>query len=204
MEEQGINMPGYRVNEYKIILTPHEDLSKKIMAVQKSFVEKYKIEYTSVYMPQLILAAFKQLHLYEEKIINRLRIIGMGFHPVKLELKDFGSFPSHTIFLNVTTKVQTTELVRKIREDAGRLMKLDSQTKPHFITDGHITIARKLKPWQYEQGWDEYKSRSFSGKFIADKMILLRKREGEFRFSPVGSFEFQNLPIEIKQGDLFK
>lgn len=198
-----INIPGYRINQYKIILTPHEDLAKKIMAVQKEFIEKYKIEYTSVYLPQLIMVTFKQIQAYEEKIINRLRIVGMGFHPVKIELKDFGTIPSHTIFINVSTQLQVKELVKKIREEGGRLMKLDNENKPYFITDPHLTIARKLKPWQYEQGWNEFSQKHFSGQFVAGKMILLRKKDGEYKFSPIEKFEFQNLPIEIKQGNLF-
>ena len=130
-------------------------------------------------------------------------MVGMAFPPIKIELKDFGSFPSHTIFINVASKVGITELVRKIREDSQRLMKLDSENKPHFITDGHITIARKLKPWQYEQGWQEYSNRHFTGRFIANKMILLRKREEDYKFTAIQHFEFQNLPIETKQGQLF-
>jgi len=198
-----INIPGYQVNEYKIILTPHEELAKRIMKIQSDFIEKYKVEFKSVYLPQLILVMFKQIQSYEERIINRLRIVGMGFPPIKIELKDFGSFPSHTIFINVVSKVETTALVRKIREDSQRLMKLDAENKPHFMEGAHLTIARKLKPWQYEQGWNEYSNHHFTGKFIASKMILLRKKQDEYRFSPIESFEFQNLPVESKQGQLF-
>ena len=197
------NIPGYRVNEYKIILTPHEELGKRIMTIQKDFIEKYKVEYKSVYMPQLILVVFKQIQVFEPRIINRLNIVAMGFHPFKIELKDFGSFPSHTIYINIASKVQVTEVVKKIREDSQRLMKLDAENKPHFITDAHLTIARKLKPWQYEQGWQEYSNHHFTGKFIANRMLLMRKKHGETRFSPIESFEFQNLPVEIKQGELF-
>ena len=198
-----INLPGYRVNEYKIILTPHDDLAKRIMTVQKDFMDKFKIEYNSVYLPQLILVSFKQIQAFEERILNRLKIVGMGFHPVKIELKDFGSFPSHTIFINVSSRNGVIDLVKKIREDAQHLMKLDAENKPHFINDAHITIARKLKPWQYESGWLEYSHHHFTGKFIANKMILLRKKNGENKFRTIESFDFQNLPVETKQGELF-
>jgi len=87
-------LPGYHVSEYKIIITPNENLSERIMNIQKDFIEKYKVIYKSVYRPQLILVKFKQLHVYEERIINRLKIVGMSFHPLKIVLKDFGSFPS--------------------------------------------------------------------------------------------------------------
>lgn len=197
------NLPGYQVNEYKIIITPNEDLAGRIMNIQKDFIEKYKVFYKSVYRPQLILVSFKQIQVYEERIVNRLKIVGMGFHLLKIELKDFGSFPSHSIFINVATKNDITELVRKIREQSQRLMKLDTENKPHFINEPHVTIARRLKPWQYEQGWLEFSHHHFTGKFIADKMMLLRKRTGEYKFSPIENFEFQNLPVETKQGELF-
>jgi 2'-5' RNA ligase len=203
MEGSIINLPGYQVNEYKIILTPSEDVAKRVMAIQKDFIEKFKVEYKSVYMPQLILATFKQIQSFESRIINRLKIVSMAYHPIKIELKDFGSFPSHTIFIQVTSRNGIIELVKKIREESQRLMKLDAQNKPHFINDAHITIARKLKPWQFESGWLEYSHQHFTGKFIASKMILLRKKDGEFKFKPIENFEFQNLPIESKQGELF-
>src|SRR5665213_2029505 len=177
MEGSIINLPGYQVNEYKIILTPSEDVAKRVMAIQKDFIEKFKLEYKSVYMPQLILVTFKQIQSFESRIINRLKIVSMAYHPIKIELTDFGSFPSHTIFIQITSRNGIIELVKKIREEGQRLMKLDAQNKPHFINDAHITIARKLKPWQFESGWLEYSHQHFTGKFIASKMILLRKKE---------------------------
>ena len=202
MNESISSIPGYQVNEYKIILTPHEDLARRIMDIQKDFIEKFQVEYKSVYMPQLILVKFKQIQAYEDRIINRLKIVGMGFHPFRIELKDFGSFPSHTVFINVSRN-GTIELVRRIREQSQRLMKLDTENKPHFMSDAHLTIARKLKPWQYEKSWLEYRHQHFTGKFIASKMILLRKKPNEYKFSPIQNFEFQNLPVDTKQGELF-
>jgi hypothetical protein len=34
-------------------------------------------------------------------------------------------------------------------------------------------------------------------------MILLRKKQGEYKFKPIESFDFKNLPVDIKQGELF-
>ena len=82
-------------------------------------------------------------------------------------------------------------------------MKLNEDNKPHFIMEPHLTIARKLKPWQYEKGWLEYSHKSFTGRFIADGMILLRRPSGEVKYHAVRRFEFENLPVSIKQGELF-
>ena len=197
------NLPGYQVNRYKIIIIPDEEVAGKIINIQKDFINKYKVEYKSVYRPQIILVSFKQVQVHEEKIINRLRMVGMGFRPLKIELKDFGSFPSHTIFINVVTKNSIDELMKKIKEQAQRLLKMDSVNRPNFMSQPHLTIVRKLKPWQYEQGWLELSHHHFSENFIATKMMLLRKKSDEKKFTAIETFEFQNLPMETKQGELF-
>ena len=138
----------------------------------------------------------------EERIINRLKIVAMGYHPIKVELKDFGSFPSHTIYINVTTKEPIKNLVKEIKP-WQRLLKLDDDHKPHFIDEPHLTIARQLKPWQYEKGWLEYSNKNFTGRFIADSMLLLKRKVGDMAYQIAGRFEFQNLPVSTKQGELF-
>lgn len=196
-----VSIPGYRINEYLLVLNPHEELRNRITQVRKDFSEKYKTANASG-KPHLALVRFSQLEMMEERLVNRLKTVAMGYHPFKVELRDFGSFPSHSIILNVPTKIPVQNLVREIREHQ-RLMKLDNENKPHFIDDPYILVARKLLPWQYEQGWLEYSHRHFTGRFIADSMLLLKRRQGDRAYQIVQRLEFQNLPVTIKQGELF-
>ena len=84
-------------------------------------------------------------------------------------------------------------------------MKLNNENKPHFIEEPHLPIARKLKPWQYEQGLTEYANRQFTGRFIADGMLLLKRIAGQKTgYQIARRFEFQNLPVTTKQGSLFR
>ena len=96
--------------------------------------------------------------------------------PFKIELKDFGSFPSHTIYINIVSKVPDHDIVKTLRQHAQKFMKMDKDNKPHFITEPHLTIARKLQPWQYEKGWLEYEHANFHGRFIADHALLVKKK----------------------------
>ncbi len=196
-------IPGYRVYEYLLVLNPHEDLRDKIMQVKKEFYETYKASAAVYGKPNMVLVNFVQYEMAEERIINRLKIIGMGYHPIKVELKDYGSFPSHTIYINITSKVPIQSLVKIIRTEVQLLMKLDNDNKPHFIMEPHLTIARKLQPWQYEKGWLEYSHKHFTGRFIADAMLLLKRSVGEMKYHVAARFEFQNLPVTTKQGELF-
>ncbi|HEV3324122.1 MAG TPA: 2'-5' RNA ligase family protein [Puia sp.] len=189
-------------NEYLLILNPHEELRGKIQQVKKEFYDAYQAPTALGGKPNVTLVRFTQLALMEERIVQRLRTIAMGYCPFKVELKDFGSFPSHTIFINVTSKLPVRGLVNEIK-DIQRLMKLDKDHKPHFIDEPYIPIARKLLPWQYEKGWLEYSGKSFTGRFIADAMLLLKRREGEMAWQISERFVFQNLPVSIRQGQLF-
>ncbi len=197
-------LPGYKVYEYLLVLNPHEELRNKIMQVKQEFYDSYKASMAIGGKPHLTLVNFVQYGLMEERILNRLQVIAMGYHPIKVELKDYGSFPSHTIYINVTSKIPIQGLVKTIRAEAQRLMKFDEDNKPHFILEPHITIARKLLPWQYEKGWLEYSNKHFTGRFIADGMLLLKRPVGELKYQIVKRFEFQNLPVSTKQGELFE
>lgn len=208
MESIISTIPGYRVYEYLLVLSPHEELWKRIMKVKEQFAEEYKSDHARWGKPQITLVSFVQHAMMEERILSGLRKIAMGFPPFKVELKDYGSFPSHTLYINVTSKLPVQGLVKEIRAASQRLMKLNDDNKPHFILEPHISIARKLKPWQYEKGWLEYSNKHFTGRFIADGMTLLKRPFIEYegqrpKYLVAATFEFQNLPVATKQGELF-
>jgi len=196
-------IPGYRVYEYLLVLSPHEELWNKIVKVKEEFAEKYQSDHARWAKPHLTLVNFVQYNMMEERIISRLKTIAMGYPPFKIELKDFGSFPSHTIYINVMSKIPVQNLIKEIRSEGQRLMKLNDDNKPHFIMEPHLTIARKLQPWQYEKGWLEYSNKHFTGRFIADSMLLLKRPVGEMKYQVAEWFQFQNLPVTTKQGELF-
>ena len=203
MKLTGNSLPGYKVYEYLLVLHPHEELWNRIMKIKTEFAEKYRSDHARWGKPHITLANFLQHEMIEPRITNRLQVIAMGYHPIKIELNDYGSFPSHTIYINVTSKMPIQELVKQVRTETQRLMKLNDDNKPHFILEPHLTIARKLQPWQYEQGWLEYGHKHFTGRFIASDMLLLKRPVGELKYEIVRRFEFENLPVSTKKGELF-
>src|SRR5690242_17472991 len=118
-------IPCYRVYEYLLVLSPHEELWNKIMKVKEDFATEYKSDFDKWGKPHITLVNFVQYAMKEDRIINRLKTLAMGFAPFKVELRDFGSFPSHTIYINVTSKLPVQNLVKEIRTDGQRLMKLN-------------------------------------------------------------------------------
>jgi 2'-5' RNA ligase len=203
MEPVHFPIAGYRINEYLLVLHPPEDLWQKLTRVKNEFAEKYKNNVARYIKPHIMLVNFLSLDMMEDKIVQRLQSVSLGVSPFKIELKDYGSYPSHTIYVNVISKLPIQHLVAQLK-DMQRMMKLDKEHKPHFIDEPHIAICRKLKPWQYEEGWLEYSNRQFTGRFIADNMLLLKRKAGEkSAYQIVKRFEFMNLPVATKQGSLF-
>lgn len=194
-------LPGYRTCEYLLVLQPHEELKNKIMQIKKEFAEKFEAPSAEWGKPHLPLVKFNQLQMMEERLFARFRMIAMAMPAFKIELKDFASFPSHTIYINVDSKAGIQMLVKSIKP-AQSLMKT-KEVKPHFIENSHITIARQLLPWQYEKGWLEYSHRHFTGRFIAKEMLLLRKPEGMKSYQIIQRFAFLNMPVVTTQGALF-
>lgn len=201
MEEDMFQMPGYRTGEYLLILNPHEDLKNKITDVRKSFYKNFKDAKVFGGKPNVALAKFVAWDMMEEKILNRIKIVAMGTSPFKVMLKDYGSLPSHTIYINIITKVPVNNLVKELRA-MKRLLK-SPDVEPYFLKEPHITIASKLNPGEYDRAWTEYSQKNFTGSFIADGMLLLKRRPGERAYQVVQKFEFMNLPVATRQGELF-
>lgn len=195
-------MPGYRLNDYLVVISPNEELRNRINTVRKNFNEKYSPAMPLTGKPHLALVHFVTWSMMEEKLVNRFHHISMGITPFKIELKDYASFPSHTIYMNVATKTPVQNLVRELKQ-AQKLMKADPDHDPHFIAEPFIPVARKLAPWQYEKGWLEYSHLHFNAKIIADGMLLLMRPLGEKSYQVVKRFEFMNMPVSTRQGELF-
>ena len=202
MKSLDISMPGYRLNDYLLVVTPNDDLRNRIASVRKEFNEKYQPSMPLTGKPHMALVHFVAYSMMEEKIVNRFHHIAMGMTPFKIELKDFGSFPTHTIFINVATKLPVQNLVKELKS-VQKLMKADPEHDPHFIAEPFIAVARKLLPWQYEKGWLEYSHTHFTGRIIADSMLLLKRPVGDKGYQVVQRFEFQNMPVTTRQGELF-
>ena len=87
-------MLGYKINEYQLVLSPSEVLRTKIQSAKQHFADTYQNTTALYSKPHIGLVNFVQYQMMEGKLLSRLQAIAMGMPPVKIELKDYGSFPS--------------------------------------------------------------------------------------------------------------
>jgi hypothetical protein len=172
------------------------------MTIKKSFSETYQCPQALHLKPQITLIKFSQYELAERPFVNRLRNIAMINKSFRIILDDFGSLPSHTIYLKVQTTNQIMELIKELKQ-VQAYIKPNAQTKPHFITEPLVSIAHKLLPWQYEKGWLEYSNTHFNASFMVNELLLLKRKEGSKGYKVVEGFPLLNQVKQLEQASLF-
>ncbi|MDB5231465.1 MAG: 2-5 ligase family protein [Chitinophagaceae bacterium] len=195
-------IPGYKACEYLLVLSPHEDLWNRVMKVKEEFAKEYECPMAFGSKPHITLVKFTQYEMAETRIVNRIKMIAMSMPAFKVDIQNFGSFPSHTIYFEVVTKVAITNMVKELKQ-VQQLMTINKDNKPYFNTEPNLTLARKLLPWQFEKGWLEYSHKHFTASFIAKDLQLLKRAEGQKGYSKLNCFQLMNLAVVTTQGELF-
>lgn len=190
------------INEYLLVIQPNEDLYERIMILKKHFSDNYQCPQALHLKPQITLIKFSQYELAESRFVNRLRNIATANPSFKITLNDFGSLPSHTIYVNIQTTNQLAELTKELKQ-VQAYIKPDAQHKPHFITEPIISIAYKLLPWQYEKGWLEYSNTHFNASFMVNEILLLKKKEGTNGYKTIERFPLLNQVRKLEQASIF-
>src|SRR5687768_373008 len=202
MKLKGTTIPGFDVFEYFLILSLPAALQEEVLVLRKDFHHTFETHHKIKGRPTLSLALFLQYETMEQKFVHMLRQVASPFSPLDIHLKDFGSFPTHSIFISVEENSPVYALVKNIRTNSKGLLQVNKETKPMLMLRPHIGIARKLKPETYEQSWEKYKDLRFDSQFIATEMILLRRSGHEQKWEHVDRFAFENKSQPATQGKL--
>jgi 2'-5' RNA ligase len=189
-------------SEYMVVLQPHEDLYNKIMKLKQVFSETYDNSMAVALKPHISIVRFLQYEMKEQQIHNKLKMLAMALPAFKVDLDGFASYPTHTLYIKVQTQEPVKAIAKKLKE-AQSLMTIDKENKPHFLNEPHIAIARKLLPWQYEKSWAEYKEQHFHASFMAEQLLLLKRKNGHKSWQIIDNLQMMNVCLETKQGDLF-
>lgn len=188
--------------EYMLVIVPNEDVTEKITGIKKSFATSYSCTQAMHIKPQIMLAKFIQFEMMEQRIINRLKNICSELAGFKVDIETYGSHPSHTIYLKVTSQIKITELLKLLKKSQS-LMTISKENKPFFAEQPCIIIANKLLPWQYEKSWTALQHSHFSASFMVNDVVLLKRKEHGHGYTPIKKFALLNEPIMVKQCSMF-
>ncbi len=194
-------MPGYRICEYRLVVPLSEALQEAVIRIRRELHERYRISLPFGLKPSLTILHFHAYESTESKLVERLQQVASRTSTFKVELQNFAAFPSHTVYINVLTRRPFQELTRESKV-VKSLTKIPDHD-PHFINDPHLLIAQRLKPFQFTRMWMDCEHTQFTGKFMADSMVLMKRSDIHTRYEELKRFEFASLLQTIKQGTLF-
>jgi 2'-5' RNA ligase len=125
----------------------------------------------------------------EAKIIGSITRFTETVYPFSAQLDGLGNFAPKTIFVNIVNKEPFAEISKGLKQSTQQLLKNDVV----FPSIAHLTIARSMKPDQFESAWSDWKNEEFKASFEVKEMLLLRRgvdeeRHGNYR--PIATLTF--------------
>jgi hypothetical protein len=198
-----VALPGYQVYDYQLVLVLPEGIREKLRRVKQQFSVQFNLPSVATGAIMLPLVKFKQRQLLEAKLRHALQEITLGWRPFPVNLKDYAAQPTHTIAIPVTSKSSLQRCVQSLKP-IQHLMRLDKEQAAFFPNEHQVIIASRLRPGIFEKAWKQYSGRQFTGQFLSDAALLLKRQPGDLHWQIAQRFEFRDLPVGIKQGNLFE
>jgi 2'-5' RNA ligase len=189
------------IGEFLLIIPPDEKVNAEVFSIKKEFDLNYGCSYSANLTPHITLTNFLQFEMMENRIIQQLERFSKSIRPFNIDLKGFGGFPTHSIYVNILRKKPIVEIVKGIRSNFASILNFDEKYKPKFITQPHLTIARGMTTAQYDMAFTEWRDEQFDSGFYADNMTLLKRLPGSNyqtvkKFSFAGQ-DFRGLQLEL-------
>jgi 2'-5' RNA ligase len=194
-------LPGHRICEYRLIVPLSEALQQTVMQVRKDLHDRYRIPIPFELKPSLTILHCHAYEGMEARLIERMQQVATRNSSFKVELQNFAAYPSHTIYIHVATRSPFNDLAKELKV-VKSLTKVPDHD-PHFINEPHLLVGQRLKPFQFTRMWMDCEHTEFTGRFIANSMVLMKRSATGTNYEELRRFEFASLADSIKQGSLF-
>lgn len=164
--------------EYLLVVNPAASVNEQLLDEKQQFYNIYKEKVAIKTKPHITVANFLAKESMEETIIRYMRRIISAKRSFRVMLNNFSGFPPHTIYVRVQQHAPFRQL-------AAELAAIDQYVRGYgypaarFITNPHVTIARKLPEQVYNKAMLEYSQKIFHASFVVNELVLL-KRQGQF------------------------
>jgi len=179
------------VFEYVLVISPDEVTCAFMSEIKNIFKIQYGCEYAASLIPHITLINFVQFEMNEKRIVEYLERFSKSVNPFDIQLNGFGQFPSHTIFVNVSTKAPIVKIVKDIQTKFSKFLQPTEHEKPKFIKNPHLTIARQMTESQHNMAWEEWKDKEYVSTFKARGMSLLKRKITGGKCQTVATLKFE-------------
>ncbi|MDN3588164.1 2'-5' RNA ligase family protein [Pedobacter aquatilis] len=177
-------------NLFLVCIVPPISIVEDIDVIRNEISEKYQLfqslkrpAHITLYNPVKISSLEK-----EKQFFSTLENAAFST-PFSQVIKNFNSFPQHTIYIDVEQNESLVKLQSQIKRELKPLNLLDE--KNNFKFTPHLTIAFKdVKPHQYAAIMDEYQNKNFKRTFDVNHFSVYKHIDK--RWQPFKEIPFKN------------
>ncbi len=175
-------------NRYFIGIIPPSPIFEQILEYKHHFRDDFQSKASLHSPPHITLhMPFNWKDGKEVELIDSMQRLSSSLFPVTVTLKNFGSFPPRTIFIQVIPSETLDQLQFRVRQFCKKELGLFNADYRDLPFHPHLTVAfRDLKKPMFVKAWGEFKDKIFVAEFIIDRICLL-KHDGE-KWNPFREF----------------
>jgi 2'-5' RNA ligase len=176
--------------QYFIALVPPSPVREEGYALKEYFSQRYNSKASLNSPPHITLhMPFRIKKEKEEQLLQQLTFFNPSVTPFLISLQNFNAFTPRVIYIDVVMNHSLRQLKQDITTFCKQQLNVFNADYKDQAFNPHITLAfRDLKKAMFHEAWAEFRDRSYSAQFLADRFTLLRhngKTWDEFREFPL-------------------
>ncbi|MGI8598681.1 MAG: 2'-5' RNA ligase family protein [Chitinophagaceae bacterium] len=191
---------GNNICEYRLLVPFPHQLQEKINNIRKQLHHRHNLLYPFLLPPSLTILKCHAFEKIEPKLLEKIQDLVFDTPPFSVELQNFTSFPTHTIYVEINSKAPFNDMIKQLKKMKW-LMNIPGY-EPQFIPEPHLIMAQALKPQKFNQMWRDCENRTLQELFLAESLLLVKRSEHQQFYSTVRRMQLNTLPMNIKQGEL--
>lgn len=193
--------------EYLAIIPPDDQVSSDVLTMKKSCQAKYGWHAEAATRPHLTLFFYLASVRYERQVLESAAKIITPKTPFEISLFSFGHFagPGYTIYVQVKNDRAIASVIKQLQDAVKEIILASHPHVLQFCNKPHLTIAKGISALDFSKAWPEWKNKPYESAFMADRVLLLRRKPGSAygRFETVAELFLEGRKIQETQTRLF-
>jgi hypothetical protein len=175
-------------SEYMLVAFPNDVVNKKLVEIQKEFLEKYGPSIGGT-TPFVTTACFLAKEEMEETLFRWMQRICGQLKSFSVTLNNYSGIPLHTLYLRVFDHQPFRQLANQLKV-VDQFIRSNDCPEAKLTTRPYLPIAKGLTGDLYEKSMKDYSLKSFCETFRVNELVLMKKRGHQNNFKKVTVFPF--------------
>ncbi len=190
------------VYDYQLVIRPPEHVRKRLDHTRQRITDQMlPLGNWQPGKNHIPIASFSQYAKNEEKLTELLFNLIRSLPPFLFQVQHYGAVLHHTLYFNMLPAMVFNQLIHLLNQEKLSMKVINQE--PRIATFPKINVAYKLTASEFEHAWHGLKSKKIHIRFVAENVLLLRKRPHEKKWQIITALPFENMPVSLNQGQLF-